>query len=118
MSFHPNVVLAGKTFTEISPGRYLNEASTVTEPDTLWIDSTVKPDSISSYVVKRTFAQDSGNTIIGNTMTVADDILQVHLVIKGDLRVFSQAQITDVISEVTEFCTNFTNLQKLLRGER
>jgi len=111
MAFPLSLVIGTQTFEQLSDGRYIDAASTADEPCYLSIDNTVNPDGVSSYVIKLT--KNKNSPISGG----ADNVLQVHTVVKAPLKSFTQAEIESANTVLKTFLTT-ANFTKLLRGER
>lgn len=95
--------------TRLDNGKFIRIDSTVDEPYYLNIKSNVRQTGNSDYLVQ---FQQYKNTASGD-----DSLLQCHMVIKADLKNFTQAEIQTMLGDLFIFAGP-TYLTKLLRGER
>lgn len=109
MSFLPSIVVGANTYVGLpSPGSYIDSATTVDQPILFDLQSTPKPDGISSCVAKiRQFKNVTG---------APDAVAQVHVVWKRDTKNFSQAEMEALQLRLVNFMIT-ANLTKLDRGE-
>jgi hypothetical protein len=102
--------LSPTVYAQTDFGRYVNEASTLDEPIRLAINSTLKSEGESSFVVR---FDEHKNSEVG----MDDDHLAVYLVTRGNMRVFGPADIRAYIEDIVAI-TEVANLEKILRGQR
>lgn len=109
MAFSPSFTVGANTYLALpASGSYIDSATTVDQPIYFDLQSTPKPDGISSFVAKiRQFKNVTG---------ASDAISQVHIVHKWDSKNFTQAEIEALQLKLVNFLIT-GNITKLSRGE-
>lgn len=102
-------------FDRIAEGTYLQRGTTLDQPSFLNIERTLKPDAVSSYLIKRTEAKN----VVVNGVKTDDDVLQVHVVIKCPHRSFTAADCKTAFSHLNSTLFNDVGMfDKLINGQR
>lgn len=111
MAFGNSITIGSKVFALLEPGNYINEASNADTPSLLQIQSTVKPGGESSYVARRRINKNNAIT------TLPDQQLQVYMVVRGNMQVFTQAEVEGAFQDLKDWLTPAV-FTRLLRGEK
>lgn len=104
------LTIGSKTFNLLDIGSYRNVASTPDQPEDLSIQSTIKADSASSFVVKS--VKNVNSSTVGNP----DEVSQAHVVFRWTpavTRATLSAQFADLKTLLTD-----ANIDAIMRGER
>lgn len=102
-------------YDRISEGQYLQRGTTLDQPSFLTFERTLKPDGVSSYLIKRTEAKN----VIVNGVKTDDDVLQVHVVIKCPHRSFTAAEAKTAFSHLNSTLFNDASMfDKIINGQR
>lgn len=113
MALGDSITVGSSTMARLRDGFYIDESTTIDEPRTLEVKSTVKADADSSYLVK--FARSANNGGLG--VNLPDKVLSTHIVIKGDIKHWSESQINDEVAALNTFLTTPGVMTRILRGE-
>lgn len=108
LNFAAQSALTVRTFAATDFGRYVDVASSVAEPRTLRVDSTIKPGGSSSFLIR---------SDVRKIISTVPRELSAYVVVRGALDAFTPAQITEEIRFVALQGWE-PNINALLRGER
>lgn len=98
-------------YDRIDDGLYLRRDTTLDQPVYLDIQRTIVPTAVSSYVVKLRQSK--------NVVGFADDVLQVHTVMKVPHRSFTDAETKTLWTHLNSIMFNDTGMfTKLISGQR
>lgn len=110
MSLGNVLTLNSVAFNIVDFGRYVASTSTADQPITVSVDSTIKANATSSFVVK--YNRQVNSASVG----MPDSMLQVHTVVKFD-PVFTAADIIAAKAFVDSLY-NPTNVAAIMQGRR
>jgi hypothetical protein len=102
------------SWPRLSDGEYILSTSDSDQPQVITIQRTLDPSKVSSYVVKTTHAKNVTTPASG--IAVADDVLQVHTVIKLPHRSFTLVEATRLLDINTTAFKQY--MDRIIRGER
>jgi hypothetical protein len=109
MALGPAIAIGSENFRELSRGNYIEDSSTIDEPRTLTVKSTVKSDARSSLSFKFT-------TFLNN-IDGPDTNREVYIVIRGDQPSLTQTEVQADIAAIATFMADNTNYTRFMRGE-
>lgn len=99
-------------WVRLETGKFIEEGTTIVQPWWLNIKSNARPQGISDFLIQSVLHQ---NSLVDGQ---PDDVLTVHMVVKGDLNRFSEAQIVSSANVVYNAFMDVGRRPKILRGER
>jgi hypothetical protein len=102
------------SYARQSEGKYIDSATSLSEPSILSLERTLNPSATSTYLVKFTehalYPDPSGKLL--------KDTLSAHTVIKVAHRSFDDAAVSSIVDRLNTFTSDSALLGRFLRGER
>lgn len=122
MALADSLTVFSTPFERLDNGLWIASTSSADQPYYLRIKSEVNPDTVANYLVR---CEQYLNSL---TPGAPDDVLSAHMVIRGSLKRFTQANIESAVDNVYHVlrgltaanvpATNSGQMTRILRGER
>lgn len=107
--FNDSLTIVSAGYERLGPGKWIKSDTTIDEPQYFILKANPKPSGPSDFLIR---CERTKNSPTGG----ADSVASVHLVLKGDFKMFTQVELEALRDQVVTFCDS-GNLTKLFRGE-
>lgn len=101
------------TYERLALGKWIDSSSTVDQPITLSVNSTVNPDGISDFVIRYDRAVNNNIDSYGKDFTMS-----IYLVARYHTRTFTQAMLASGFVPIRDLMASAPTVTKIMRGER